>query len=58
MKQYIEFIDNTKMSAVAQLNNFLEKSSKGSIYKVVGYQANTDCTYILLEIENEEEATD
>ncbi len=55
MKRYIEFIDNTKTPAVVQLNNFLEKSSKGLIYKVVGYQANTDCTYILLEIENEEE---
>ena len=56
MKRYIEFIDNTKTPAVVQLNNFLEKSSKGLIYKVVGYQANTDCTYILLEIGNEEDA--
>lgn len=55
MKRYIEFIDNTKTPAVVQLNNFLEKSSKDLIYKVVGYQANTDCTYILLEIENKEE---
>lgn len=58
MKRFIEFIDNTKTPAVVQLNNFLEKSSKGLIYKVVGYQANTDCTYILLEIANEEEVTD
>lgn len=55
MKRYIEFIDDAKTPAVVQLNNFLEKSSKGLIYKVVGYQANTDCTYILLEIGNEEE---
>ena len=53
MKRYIEFIDDTKTSAVEQLNNFLENLSKGSIYKVAGYQANTDCSYILLEVENE-----
>ena len=53
MKRYIEFIDNAKTSAVEQLNIFLENLSKGSIHKVAGYQANTDCTYILLEVENE-----
>ena len=53
MKRYIEFIDDTKTSAVEQLNNFLENLSKGSTYKVAGYQANTDCSYILLEVENE-----
>lgn len=53
MKRYIEFIDNAKTSAVEQLNIFLENLSKGSINKVAGYQANTDCTYILLEVENE-----
>ena len=53
MKQYIEFIDDAKTSAVEQLNIFLENLSKGSIHKVAGYQANTDCTYILLEVENE-----
>jgi len=53
MKRYIEFIDNPKTSAVEQLNIFLENLSKGSIHKVAGYQANTDCTYILLEVENE-----
>ena len=53
MKRYIEFIDDAKTSAVEQLNIFLENLSKGSIHKVVGYQANTDYTYILLEVENE-----
>lgn len=53
MKRYIEFIDDAKTSAVEQLNIFLENLSKGSIHKVAGYQANTDCTYILLEVENE-----
>lgn len=53
MKRYIEFIDGAKTSAVEQLNIFLENLSKGSIHKVAGYQANTDCTYILLEVENE-----
>lgn len=53
MKRYIEFIDNAKTSAVEQLNIFLENLSKGSIHKVAGYQANTDCIYILLEVENE-----
>lgn len=53
MKRYIEFIDDAKTSAVEQLNIFLENLSKGSIHKVAGYQANTDYTYILLEVENE-----
>ena len=53
MKRYIEFFDDAKTSAVEKLNNFLENLSKGSIYKVAGYQANTDCAYILLEVENE-----
>lgn len=53
MKRYIEFFDDEKTSAVEKLNNFLENLSKGSIYKVAGYQANTDCAYILLEVENE-----
>ena len=53
MKRYIEFIDDAKTSAVEQLNIFLENLRKGSIHKVAGYQANTDCTYILLEVENE-----
>lgn len=53
MKRYIEFIDDAKTSAVEQLNIFLENLSKGSIHKVAGYQANTECTYILLEVENE-----
>ena len=53
MKRSRAFIDDTKTSAVEQLNNFLENLSKGSTYKVAGYQANTDCSYILLEVENE-----
>ena len=53
MKRYIEFIDDAKMSAAEQLNIFLENLSKDSIHKVAGYQANTECTYILLEVENE-----
>ncbi|HGP9372412.1 TPA: DUF1642 domain-containing protein [Streptococcus pneumoniae] len=51
----------TKETLVQELKNvkgitketLVQELSKGSIHKVAGYQANTDCTYILLEVENE-----